>query len=89
MVEHHYKVFPGFNEDDAREAARRMVPAARYGTPLDIARLAKAGHSAGATGTDVQQAAAIHPGDAASAGADRFAVDLIDAQHIAADQRLP
>ena len=39
-VDNYYKVLPGFNEKDAKEAAARMVPAARYGTPLDIARLA-------------------------------------------------
>jgi len=39
-VENYYKVLPGFNENDAREAAGRTVPVARSGTPLDIARLA-------------------------------------------------
>jgi NAD(P)-dependent dehydrogenase (short-subunit alcohol dehydrogenase family) len=39
-VDNYYKVLPGFNEKDAKETAARMVPAARYGMPLDIARLA-------------------------------------------------
>lgn len=39
-VDNYYKVLPGFNEKDAREAASRTVPVARSGTPLDIAHLA-------------------------------------------------
>ena len=39
-VENYYKAIPGFNEEAARESARDSVPAARPGTPLDIARLA-------------------------------------------------
>lgn len=39
-VENYYKAIPGFNEQDAKETARKKVPVARYGTPLDIARLA-------------------------------------------------
>jgi len=39
-VENYYKVLPGFNENDAREAAKKMVPVGRSGTPLDVARLA-------------------------------------------------
>ena len=39
-VENYYKVLPGFNENDAREAAKTMVPVGRSGTPLDVARLA-------------------------------------------------
>ncbi len=39
-VENYYKVLPGFNEADAREAARKAVPVARYGLPIDIAKIA-------------------------------------------------
>ncbi len=39
-VENYYKAIPGFNEKDAQETAREKVPAARYGTPLDVAKLA-------------------------------------------------
>jgi len=39
-VENYYKVLPGFNEKDARESARKAVPVARYGLPVDIARIA-------------------------------------------------
>jgi len=39
-VDNYYKAIPGFDEDEARESARNMVPVARSGTPLDIARLA-------------------------------------------------
>ena len=39
-VENYYKVLPGFNEKDAKEAASRTVPVGHSGTPLDIARLA-------------------------------------------------
>ncbi len=39
-VENYYKAFPGFNEKEAAKTAWEKVPVARYGTPLDIARLA-------------------------------------------------
>ncbi|MCL5671047.1 MAG: glucose 1-dehydrogenase [Acidobacteria bacterium] len=39
-VENYYKAIPGFNEKDAQETAREKVPVARYGTPLDVAKLA-------------------------------------------------
>jgi NAD(P)-dependent dehydrogenase (short-subunit alcohol dehydrogenase family) len=39
-VENHAKSIPGFEESKAREAARDAVPAARFGLPLDIAKLA-------------------------------------------------
>lgn len=39
-VDNYYKAIPGFNEADARESAKTSVPAARAGTPLDIAQLA-------------------------------------------------
>lgn len=39
-VDNYYKAIPGFNEAGARESAKTSVPAARAGTPLDIARLA-------------------------------------------------
>ena len=39
-VENYFKAIPGFNECDAAEVARNKVPAARYGVPLDIAKLA-------------------------------------------------
>jgi len=39
-VENYYKVLPGFNEKDARETASRVIPVARYGLPLDIAKIA-------------------------------------------------
>jgi 3-oxoacyl-[acyl-carrier protein] reductase len=39
-VENYYKAIPGFNEKDAAEAAKKVMPVARAGTPLDIARLA-------------------------------------------------
>lgn len=39
-VENYYKAIPGFNEKEAVKTAREKVPVARYGTPLDIARLA-------------------------------------------------
>jgi NAD(P)-dependent dehydrogenase (short-subunit alcohol dehydrogenase family) len=38
-VENHAKAVPGFNLRDAMEAARNAVPVARFGTPLDIAKL--------------------------------------------------
>lgn len=39
-VENYYKVLPGFNEKEAMEHARKSVPAARYGLPIDIAKIA-------------------------------------------------
>jgi glucose 1-dehydrogenase/3-oxoacyl-[acyl-carrier protein] reductase len=39
-VENHAKAIPGFNLSEAAEAARNAVPAARYGLPIDIAKLA-------------------------------------------------
>jgi NAD(P)-dependent dehydrogenase (short-subunit alcohol dehydrogenase family) len=39
-VENYFKAIPGFNEGDAAEEARKKVPVARYGVPLDIAKLA-------------------------------------------------
>jgi NAD(P)-dependent dehydrogenase (short-subunit alcohol dehydrogenase family) len=39
-VENYFKAIPGFNEGEAAEVARNKVPAARYGVPLDIAKLA-------------------------------------------------
>ena len=39
-VENYYKAVPGFSEEQAAETASRMIPAARTGTPLEIARLA-------------------------------------------------
>ncbi len=39
-VENYFKAIPGFSLEAAAEAARKTVPAARAGTPLDIARLA-------------------------------------------------
>jgi len=39
-VENYYKAIPGFDAAAAAEAAKTSVPAARPGTPLDIARLA-------------------------------------------------
>lgn len=39
-VENYFKVIPGFNEKDAAEAASKSVPVARYGLPLDVAKLA-------------------------------------------------
>jgi NAD(P)-dependent dehydrogenase (short-subunit alcohol dehydrogenase family) len=39
-VENYFKTIPGFNECDAAEDARKKVPVARYGLPLDIAKLA-------------------------------------------------
>ncbi|MBI3665775.1 MAG: glucose 1-dehydrogenase [Acidobacteria bacterium] len=40
MVENHAKIFPGYTEEGAREAAKSTVPLGRPGIPLDIARLA-------------------------------------------------
>ena len=39
-VENYYKVIPGFNEAEANEKAKDIVPIARPGRPLDIAKLA-------------------------------------------------
>jgi len=39
-VDNYYKVLPGFNEEDAKKTAWEKVPVARYGLPIDIARLA-------------------------------------------------
>lgn len=39
-TESYFQAIPGFNLESAAEAARRQVPAGRYGTPLDIAQLA-------------------------------------------------
>lgn len=39
-VPNYHKAIPGFDEDDAARHAFNAVPAARYGVPLDVARLA-------------------------------------------------
>jgi glucose 1-dehydrogenase len=39
-VENFYKVIPGFTEEQAKKDAYNAVPAARYGVPLDVARMA-------------------------------------------------
>jgi NAD(P)-dependent dehydrogenase (short-subunit alcohol dehydrogenase family) len=39
-VENYFKVLPGFNLEDAKKTAWEKVPAARYGLPSDIAKLA-------------------------------------------------
>lgn len=39
-VENYFKSLPGFNLEDAKKAAYNTVPAARYGLPIDIAKLA-------------------------------------------------
>ncbi len=39
-VENYAKALPGFNIEDARKTAYDKVPAARYGQPIDVARLA-------------------------------------------------
>jgi NAD(P)-dependent dehydrogenase (short-subunit alcohol dehydrogenase family) len=39
-VENYFKAIPGFNEQDAKKAAENAVPVARYGLPIDVARLA-------------------------------------------------
>jgi NAD(P)-dependent dehydrogenase (short-subunit alcohol dehydrogenase family) len=39
-VENYYKVIPGFTEAEAKKAAENAVPVARYGLPIDVARLA-------------------------------------------------
>jgi NAD(P)-dependent dehydrogenase (short-subunit alcohol dehydrogenase family) len=39
-VENYFKAIPGFTEEKARKTAANAVPIARYGVPLDVARLA-------------------------------------------------
>jgi NAD(P)-dependent dehydrogenase (short-subunit alcohol dehydrogenase family) len=39
-VPNYFKAIPGFNEDEASKSAYDAVPAARYGLPIDVARLA-------------------------------------------------
>ena len=39
-VDNYYNAIPGFNEGEAKKAAENSVPAARYGLPIDVARLA-------------------------------------------------
>ena len=39
-VDNYQKALPGFNLEDAKKAAYDKVPAARYGNPIDVARLA-------------------------------------------------
>jgi NAD(P)-dependent dehydrogenase (short-subunit alcohol dehydrogenase family) len=39
-VDNYYRTIPGFNEIAAAEAAKKSVPVARYGLPIDIAKLA-------------------------------------------------
>jgi NAD(P)-dependent dehydrogenase (short-subunit alcohol dehydrogenase family) len=39
-VENYYKAIPGFNERQAKLDAKKKVPVAHYGLPLDIAKLA-------------------------------------------------
>jgi glucose 1-dehydrogenase len=39
-VDNYYNAIPGFNEGAAKKAAENSVPAARYGLPIDVARLA-------------------------------------------------
>lgn len=39
-VENYYKAVPGFTEEAAAEATHRMIPAARPGKPIDVAKLA-------------------------------------------------
>lgn len=39
-VPNYHNAIPGFNEADAADRALNTVPAARYGVPLDVARLA-------------------------------------------------
>lgn len=39
-VENYYKAIPNFNEEQAKQDAYNAVPIARYGQPLDVARLA-------------------------------------------------
>ena len=39
-VENYFKAIPGFTIEGARKSAENAVPAARYGLPIDVARLA-------------------------------------------------
>ncbi len=39
-TENYYKVIPGFTEAGAKKTAENAVPVARYGLPIDVARLA-------------------------------------------------
>ena len=39
-VENYFKAIPGFTEEKARKEAENTVPVARYGLPIDVARLA-------------------------------------------------
>jgi NAD(P)-dependent dehydrogenase (short-subunit alcohol dehydrogenase family) len=39
-VENYFKIIPGFNEEQAKKDAAKVVPVARYGLPIDVARLA-------------------------------------------------
>jgi NAD(P)-dependent dehydrogenase (short-subunit alcohol dehydrogenase family) len=39
-VENYFKVIPGFTEEQAKKDAAKAVPVARYGLPIDVARLA-------------------------------------------------
>jgi NAD(P)-dependent dehydrogenase (short-subunit alcohol dehydrogenase family) len=39
-VENYFKVIPGFNEEQAMKDAANAVPAARYGLPIDVAKMA-------------------------------------------------
>jgi NAD(P)-dependent dehydrogenase (short-subunit alcohol dehydrogenase family) len=39
-VENHYKAVPGLTEETSMASAREAVPIARYGLPLDVAKLA-------------------------------------------------
>lgn len=39
-VENYFKAVPGFTEEVAAEATHRMIPAARPGKPIDVAKLA-------------------------------------------------
>jgi NAD(P)-dependent dehydrogenase (short-subunit alcohol dehydrogenase family) len=39
-VENYFKAIPGFTEEGAKKSAENTVPVARYGLPIDVARLA-------------------------------------------------
>jgi NAD(P)-dependent dehydrogenase (short-subunit alcohol dehydrogenase family) len=39
-VENYFSAVPGFDLEGAKEAAKKSVPAARYGLPIDVAKLA-------------------------------------------------
>ena len=39
-VENYFKIIPGFTEEQAKKDAAKAVPVARYGLPIDVARLA-------------------------------------------------